>query len=231
VAILDADWYDVRRKFGGACCAPYRGNPVVRLKPSPCDPMTSKQCLARNRWAHAHWIWANELSDQQREEWQERVTARWWYDGQDQYRPLSGVAAFVALASRALLIDGEVVYDKDEEWWGEPLETLEVTLVDETTIEVDYTPTPWLFHKVVVFARGPMRVGAEAILPTVNWGSDKTPRLFKFVGYTEPEEAGPVEMTLPFRVRAGEKAAVIAQQWSLCGGIDSDWELVEVEGT
>lgn len=228
MAIIDADFWEVRRKFGGACGASCRGAPYIRMKPSPCNAPTREQSRTRALWARAHRYWQDVLEEWERQDWRDYVSPRDWYDRLEQYRALTGCGLFVAYASRALLAGFTPEHDPWYILGGWALETMSLELVSSSRVRVTFTTDPYMGHALVLYGRGPLGVGEFPKVKVPSWPREQVPSGWRWIGNGQLEQGSPIEMDLPFVVPAGMKFRAIGGKMSYHGDYPSDWVEAEV---
>jgi hypothetical protein len=160
VAIVDCDWYSVRRKLGGLAGYPHRGVACLRLRPTPVASTSVRQLEGRSVWSRLTKFWAEELSSSERETWEYLSENATWYDDQEQYRYLVGFEWFCALNARTQRAGLAIVRDGGDVWMGYGLDTLSVSLLDETHARFTFTPDPGGdYEGLAVYGRGPVAAG------------------------------------------------------------------------
>lgn len=244
MAIIDADWWTIRRKFSGSAGASQamsRGPlpvyqhrvPYLRRKPCSCNPSTTRQLAARARWAYIAWAWNNVLAWEDRDDWNNFAgypSVR-WYDEEQQYRRLTGYEWYCGLNARCLAVGLELCPYPYTAWYGSDLSLLELELLTSTRIRVTFAPEPEDWQGLLVYGRGPMGPGCHAVVPECNWWRDSVPSRWFLIGFGGLGVHSPVELDLPVTIRPGRKLAVMGVLMGGGGWVSDDWLVEHVTAT
>jgi hypothetical protein len=241
MALIDCDWWLVRRKLKGAAGASQVSSsapspiyekrvPYIRRCPSGCNSNSRRQCETRARWNYITAAWKRVLTDNERYYWNEWAKEEdfWWRDEEFQRRHLSGYEWFCAVNGRTQAAGLPLVTYAGDLWWGISLSLLEIDLVTSTRIRVTFEPDEENYNVLAVYGRGPMSPGCHAVVPDEEWWRDSVPSRWKLIGFSERGAASPVEMDLPFAVASGRKLAVMACQMDYTGLMAEDWLVEEL---
>lgn len=228
MAIIDADFWEVRRIMKGVCGASCRGAPYLRRKPVPCNPRTTNQLRTRALWARAFWYWNNVLDPGERWYWNTFRPGRTWYDQMEQWRRLTGCGYFVALASRAMLGGFDPILDLDSLWAGWALESMSIALLTPSRVRVTFATNPGEWHCLAVYGRGPTSVGDSRVVREAEWSRYQVPCGWQWIGYGGADENSPIDFDLPWAIPAGRKLRMIGTKMALCGFLTTDWVTAEV---
>lgn len=243
MALIDDDWWHVRRKLGGSVGGslqventPWPGDytrvPYLRRRVRVCDRGTTRQREARVRWRYLSKAWQEELSDEERVSWNERAEegVQGWYDALMQHRHLTGFEFFCGMNAR-VLESGNALW-KDgwtAEWYWGP-DVFGVEQLSSTSVRVSFHPELWYDQMLWLGVRGPMSVGRATVVPNVWWERQQRPFGWRTVGYSEAEAASPVDFELPFVWPVGMKVAFLGGYMLTCGGMGDEYGLVELVG-
>jgi len=229
MALVDDDFWRVRRKFGGACGASCRGAPYLRLRPTPCNANKERQQRSRALWARVGRFWHDELESWERLDWNLEVGWWSWHDRLDQYRELTGFEFFAGFAARNLLAGREPCRNPYDLAWGYPLTTLQLSLVSSCVVEATFTPMPSpSYWGLALYGRGPVSLGVSPVVSAPAWGRDCVPNGWYWVGFGELGDAGPLEFTLPREIRTGTKLVCIGCLMFETGQLHEEWLMAEV---
>ena len=239
MALIDADWWNVRRKLGGAAGASqvmsgapapvYKKRvPYVRMRPSGCNSTTRRQVDQRARWGYVTWAWGHVLTEIERYRWNEYADVEWssWRDEEQQYRELNGFQWFCGLSGRVLRAGLPLNRDAREVSRGFEVEVLDFEFVSQSRIRVTFWPDDWYIAGLVVYGRGPVSSGVHAVVPEINWWRHSVPSRWYWIGFGGEMVPSPIEFDLPHVVPVGRKLAIMAGLMTISGGVPDDW-LVE----
>lgn len=232
VAIVDCDWYSVRRKLGGVAGYPHRGISCLRLRPTPCRSTSARQVVGRSNWSRLTKFWSSELSEAEQYEWD--YVAEWltWYDEQEQWRHMLGFDWFCALNARRLMAGLDINRDGSDVDWAWGLDTLSVALLDEDNARFTFTPDPYgEYEGLVIYGRGPVAAGETRAVPAPTWGRTSVPGGWQWIGFGGLGVDSPVDLELPMTIPAGMKLRVIGNLMDRSGGMSDEWLHAEVLGT
>lgn len=240
MALIDADWWKVRRKLGGATGASQvmssqpaptytKRAPYIRLRPTSIKSSSRRQRDLRARWAHITWAWNNLLTQNDRDDWNDRAGAgsRQWYDALEQYRHLTGYELYCAYNAQAMAAGFALNTDAYEAGYGQPVDALSFTFLDQQTIRITYEPDWYPLHAFVVWFRGPMSPGCHAVVPDVVWPRSTTPTRWRFAYAVPPGHSSPEDLTLPVVVPSGRKVAITAAFMNPAGGLPDEWPVAQ----
>lgn len=228
MAIIDCDFWLVRRKLGGACGSFCRGAPYIRLRPTPCNGSTRRQSRVRALWAYATWAWQGLLTAEERSHWNE--DAEWWAfcDDQEQYRHLTGCEWWCYFAARMLVAGLPLWRDSYDMVLGDYVSALSVELVSRTRARLTFEPDPGPYHGFAAYGRGATSVGDSRVVPEAEWSRMSVLPGWRWIGFAGLGVGSPVELELPFTVAAGRKLRVKGCLMSDTGGTPFDWLTAEV---
>lgn len=241
MAIIDADWWTVRRKLGGSAGASYAASagplpvyehrvPYVRRKGVVCQGASRAQLEARARWAYICWAWRNVLGVSERSYWNSNAEYVFgaWHDEEQQYRHLTGYEWFCALNARVLAAGLPLLTDADDTGPGMPLYTLEVEVLTSRRIRVAWTPSAAPYWVLALYGRGPMSVGEHAVVPEVVWWRHSVPSRWYVIGFSALAAGSPVEFDLPRAIGPGRKLATMGALMDYSGMMPDDWLVEQV---
>jgi hypothetical protein len=244
VAIIDADWWTVRRKFSGSAGASqamsggplpvYRNrHPYLRRKPCSCNPTTPRQLAARARWAYITKAWQDVLTADEREVWtyeiEEYIGS--WLDEEQQAHHITGYEYFCGVNARVLAAGLPLCTSLDDWYPAGTLSLLELELLTPTRIRATFDLGSNVHWSLALYGRGPLSVGCNPVVPPIDWWRDSVPSRWYLIGYGPQGAPSPVEMDLPHAIRPGLKLAAIGGMLSQSGEIPDDWLLEQVTAT
>lgn len=209
MAIVDAEPYLVRRRFGSVVGSRHRGATTLQRFNRGVNPCRGAQLVCRAAMARCRRAWNGELSEGQRDAWRSYGLSHYWYDRCSQRRTLRGIEWFCAVNVRRMRAGFEMVLDVPGMAFGSSWSWPEVTFVDEKTISVDFYYGVPGGSRMACWSTGPVGpgVGVGAIYPT--WERYALPSHYAYVGVGGDGEGPPVEYSLPWAVAAGEGLWVI----------------------
>lgn len=243
MALIDTDWWKVRRKLRGAAGASQvqssqpapigdKRVPYIRLRPTTTKSNTRRQCAQRALWARLARAWTTELNDSDRTKWNNFAQyndAPWW-DEEQQQRHLIGYDFFVATNARRVAAGFPINKDSSYVEYGIPLTSIDVTFLDDagTQISVDFLPSAETYYLLLLYMRGPSSPGTHAVVPAAEFWRQSVPSRWRLVGYGPYEAASPLTFTLPRAVPIGRKIAIAGQLMDRSGYLAPDWLVDEL---
>jgi len=226
VAIVDCDFWLVRRKLLSANGGSHRGAVTLRMKPSPCNRSLPLQMVSRTILQTLARAWSKVLTQQERNHWDNVAGALVWHDYLDQARDLRGFHWFVGLNSRRMRAGYPMLTEEEVFWWGNDLATASVELLTSSRIRVTWTPALDRYNHLCVYASGPVSPGVTRVAPTWTYGLESTPRHWFFVGWSALQASSPQEFDLPWVVPDGAELYCLVGGTDYCGLYCRNW-LVE----
>lgn len=214
MAIIDCEFWKVRRSILGVNGGSHRGAVTLRRKPAPCDSNRARQQRSRSVWAYCSWAWHQLLTDEDRASWDELMLGDWWVDYLGEYVELVGFQVFMAFASRAVLAGWPCPTDGMDSAIGNVFSSLELELFTTSRIRVTWTPALDEYNRLVLFGSGPLRPGQSKTWVEPPMTEYSTPRGWRWIGSSAPAAAGPLEFDLDYVVASGMHLVVMA------GGVD-----------
>lgn len=228
VALIDDDFWHVRRKLKGACGASCRGAPYLRMRPTPCNPNTRRQQECRALWSRLGYIWWNVLDAYERSEWDYWAEEDPWYDSLEQYRWLCGYERFAAYVGRQLMAGLDLKPRTDQQVAGMELDSLSVTLLSSTTLRATWTTVPGsAYWCLALYGRVGLSLGEAPVVQDVEWWRDAVPNGWRWLGRGDLGGGSPTDITLPVEVRGGTKVVVIGCLMGQAGWVPDDWVMAE----
>jgi hypothetical protein len=243
MALIDTDWWKVRRKLTGAAGASQvmssqpaplgdKRVPYIRLRPTTTKSNTPRQCAQRALWAYLSHAWTTELNDAERYSWQDVLdfSGQLWWDEEQQQRHLCGYELFAGTNARRLAAGFPLNKDGYYVDLGIPLTSIDVTFLDDagTQISVDFLPSAETYYVLLLYMRGPSSPGTHAVVPAAEFWRASVPSRWRLIGYGPYEAASPLTFTLPRAVPIGRKLAVAGQLMDRSGFLAPDWLLDEL---
>jgi len=231
VAIIDCEWWLVRRKLLGTAGASWRGVPTLRMKPSPCLSSRPREARSRAIWQYCSWAWGNVLTDDERATWVTLAETEAWHDFLGAWQDIWAFEWYMACNARCLLAGWPLHKDGSDVSWGQDVVLTAWELVSPTRVSLDWAPYVNENNRVVVFGSGPVSQGRS--LPYFYYweGRRSTPRGMFWIGATEPAAVGPMEFDLPWAVEAGLKLVVWVCGLDYSGMYAEHWWREEVVST
>lgn len=230
MAIIDCDFWIVRRKLLGVVGGQHRGAVTLRRVAHPCNSNLRRQQITRRHYAAALFMWTNVLTQWERDNWQYLSENAGWHDYLEQEKMIWGMQWFVAMATRQMRAGLTVSTDENIRWWGVDLSSLSVALLSSTSVRVTFTAPWWRPEHLVVLCRGPLAPGVQAKAPTWAYHPESTPRGWSWLGVTGLSPASPQDFTLPRAIPAGAKVAILAGGMEDTGLYCQQWRAAEVIG-
>lgn len=227
MAIIDCDWWLVRRKLLGVAGASWRGVPTLRMKPTPCESSLPRRVRSRRTWQYCSWAWQYLLSEEDRATWAELMSEDWWVDYLGQYVELGGFQVFMAFASRAVLAGWPCPTDGMDSVLGRGVGELDLELLTTSRIRVRWTRGLDERNRLALFGSGPLRPGQFKTWVEPPMTEYSTPRGWRWIGSSEPGEDGPLEFDLPWTVAIGQKLVVMAGGVDYSGFYPPSWATAE----
>lgn len=227
MAIIDCDWWLVRRKLDGVSGSSYNRNPTLRMRATPCNSNRSRQQTTRAVYAYCLWAWANVLTAGDREVWDDDAEVATWRDYLEQYKHLLGFQWFVAFNTRLLRGGLPMNVDDGVIWWGNDVASLSVSFLSSTSIRVTFTPAMDQYNHLVVFMRGPLSLGVEVKAPVWTWQVSSTPRGWRWVGVSAIQATSPQDFTLPCAFEVGQRIGILGGGMDETGAYCQQWRAAE----
>lgn len=239
MALIDADWWAIRRKIAGIAGASQvmssvtppvytKRVPYLRAKPTGSRSSTTRQREQRAAWARITTAWSRHLTQGERDHWNYDAEHSWtsWRDEEQQYRHLNGFQWFCALNGRVLRAGLPLNRDASEVSRGFEVEQLDFSFLSPSRIRVTFWPDDWYWAGLLVYGRGPISPGVHAVVPEINWWRHSVPSRWYWIGFGGELVESPIDFDLPRAIPVGQKLAIMAGLMTIAGGVPDDW-LVE----
>lgn len=228
MAIIDCEWWVVRRKLLGASGGSHRGVPTIRLKPTPCNSGRPRQVRSRSIWQYCSWAWNYVLTAEERATWTTLAQTWSWTDYLGKWSDIWAFEWFMACNARAVLAGWPLHKDGTDVWWGHWVGVTDLELLTSTRIRVSWADGLTEDNRLVVFGSGPLRAGQVKTWGLEQEGRESTPRGWRWIGSSEPAAESPLEFDLPWAIESGMKLVVMCSGLDYSGMYCEDWSTAEV---
>jgi len=212
MAIIDAEWWEVRGKHEGVLGASWRRVAYMRSRARTCEGSHKTTARCRTWRNMARWYWRHYMTPEQQEPWRKWARTWRWLDRMEVPKWVTGCEWFCHVNVRRKMAGLPLIFEAPEVRTGIPCPGITAWFSDECTLWVqwpDPQPDPMLS---VVLGYGPLDDG-RMVEPDYQFWHHDTPRSrFVFLGLVDQTEPPPWRIDLGFDTPWQLKLCVTAMQ-------------------